>query len=116
MLSALEELRKIRASKSVQTLISPQALIEQSFAVTGGESDSPTADKPALGRRQAEYSPAASAVIGILVETGQPVLHSQIVKALVGRGQSKKWAREGIDFCQARGWIEHNLVTGYKLS
>ena len=65
--------------------------------------------------RPAPFHPALAAVLAVLVEAAAPVPHNQIVKALVKGGQEKKAAKEAIAACQKRGWIEHNLLTGYIL-
>ena len=64
----------------------------------------------------ANWNQASADVLGILAGAGQPVLHSQIVKKMAGRGHGKEAAREAIAACQGRGWIWHNLVSGYVLT
>ena len=74
---------------------------------------SPAKAAPVFGE---EFHPASSTVLRVLVEAGRPVLHSQIVKTLMQRGHGKERAKEGIAHCQGKGWIIHNLVTGYILT
>lgn len=62
------------------------------------------------------FDPAASAVLGILVQAGQPVPHPAIVVAMAMKGYDKTAARKAIASCQAKGWIEHNLISGYVLA
>ncbi len=61
------------------------------------------------------FDPAASAVLGILVHAGQPVPHPAIVAAMAMKGYDKAAAQKAIASCQTKGWIEHNLTTGYIL-
>ena len=63
-----------------------------------------------------KYSQPAADVLDIIVKTGVPVLHSQIVRDMAGRGHGKEAAREAIELCQLRRWIEHDLVDGYELA
>ena len=62
------------------------------------------------------FDPAASAVLGILVQAGQPAPHPAIVVAMAMKGYDKTAARKAIASCQAKGWIEHNLISGYVLA
>ena len=64
----------------------------------------------------AEWSQPVADVLNVIVRAGQPVLHSQIVIALKERGYNKSAAYAGIGAAQGRGWIEHNLVSGYVLA
>ena len=76
----------------------------------------PTPPRPAApAPRPAPFHPALADVLAVLVEAAAPVPHNRIVKALVKGGQEKKSAKEAIAACQKRGWIEHNLLTGYIL-
>ena len=63
-----------------------------------------------------DWNQAASDVLDVIVKAGRPILHSQMVKQLARRGQSKEAAKTAIASCQQRGWTAHNLVDGYILS
>jgi len=63
----------------------------------------------------ATYSQPSADVLNILVTAGEPVLHSQLVKALMERGRTKRAAYAAIADCQSHRWIEHDLVKGYVL-
>ena len=69
-----------------------------------------------LNDKAARYSQPATDVQDVIIKAGRPVLYSQIVKEMVGRGFGKQAAKEGISHCQGQGWIYHNLVTGYELA
>ena len=61
------------------------------------------------------FHPAASAVLGLIACADLPLPHPQIVRDMAGQGYSKDAAKQSIAYCQKRGWIEHNLTTGYVL-
>ena len=63
-----------------------------------------------------EWNHPAADVLDILARAGVPLLHTALANALMGRGYSKAEARMAISDCQGRGWIEHDLVSGYILS
>ena len=97
MVGALEKLRELRAAS---------ASVEEIF------------EAPAIPLecevRQAE-DPAAAAVLLLLSASVLPLPHPQIVRLLSGQGFGKDAAKAAIGRCQVRGWIEHNLTTGYVL-
>lgn len=66
--------------------------------------------------RPTPFDPAASAVMRLLAASPVPLPHPAIVKALSAGGMTKEAAKQGIGLCQSRGWIEHNLTTGYVLA
>lgn len=69
-----------------------------------------------LATAEPPFDALASAVLGIIVQAGQPVKHLDIVKALMGQGYDKTSARQAIARCQKWRWIEHDLETGYILA
>ena len=62
------------------------------------------------------WNQAAADVLNILVSAGKPLPLSALVQQMTERGHPKKKARAEVLSCQWRGWIEHNLVSGYILS
>ena len=62
------------------------------------------------------WSQSAADVLDILVKAGAPMLHTALVAALAAGGHGKAAVRKAIADAQGRGWIEHNLTTGYVLS
>lgn len=75
-----------------------------------------TADEGGTEPVEPLWNQSAADVLDIVALAGHPLLHPQIVKAMAGRSCSKMEAYASIAFCQGRGWIEHNLFTGYVLS
>lgn len=65
---------------------------------------------------EAGFERAASEVLSQLHRAGVPLSHSALMRALLSAGYDQRAARKGIAECQAAGWIEHNLTTGYILA
>lgn len=63
----------------------------------------------------ADWDQPAADVLDVLVKAGAPLLHTALVRGLAGRGYGKAAAYQAIAGCQRRGWIWHNLTTGYEL-
>ena len=107
MPSALEKLRELRTAEESTKEKSTAGGSEHGF------------DYPARGTEYTEYTPAVNpavhAVLKLLALSPAPIPHPSILKALMEDGASKEAAKAAIGFCQARGWIEHNLTTGYVL-
>jgi len=84
---------------------------------TGAPKPLPSARSAQSAIRQTiEYNPTAADVLDVLARADAPLLHTAILKRLGERGHSKKEGSQAIKFCQRRGWIEHNLVSGYVLT
>ena len=64
----------------------------------------------------AEWNQSASDVLDVLVKAGAPQFHTAIIGKMAERGYSKASAYQAIAHCQGRGWIWHNLVSGYELA
>ena len=63
-----------------------------------------------------EWDQGAADVLDLLARADAPLSHTAIVRGLAGRGYGKAAAYKAIAGCQGRGWIEHDLTTGYVLS
>ena len=84
---------------------------------TGTRKPLPSAGSAQSAIRQTiEYNPTAADVLDVLVRADAPLQHTAILKRLGARGHSKKAGSQAIKLCQRRGWIEHNLVSGYILT
>ena len=60
-----------------------------------------------------DFIQPAADVLAVLIKADTPLLHTAIVAALADRGHGKAAAYKAIADVQGRGWIEHNLITGY---
>ncbi len=109
--TALERLRELRQEDAAK----------DKDAAHGGPEEAgplPSTSCPAgrIGSAEApEWDQAAADVLDILARADGPMPHPGIVKALAGRGHEKAAAQAAIAGCQGRGWIWHNLTTGYEL-
>ena len=74
----------------------------------------------AMGDQAAEwskdYSQPAADVLAVLLNADTPLLHTALVAALADLGHGKAAACKAIADVQGKGWIEHNLVSGYVLA
>ena len=111
MLNALEELRKIRAATArTAECLPPKPPTNPTEA---------RAREPALpGRslssaRGEDFGQSATDVLAVLVKANAPLPHTALLAALAGRGHGNAAAYKAIADVQGRGWIEHNLITGY---
>lgn len=110
MQTALEKLREIRSASGVEGAICRAAESKAAcFSALNGYTE--------YSEMVSDWNQAASDVLDIIVKAGQPVTHSQFIKQLCrSHGYSKETAKAAIVFCQSKGWMEHNLTTGYVLA
>ena len=81
----------------------------------GCEVSERSAVRRSVGQGGAFSQPAAD-VLAVLLNADTPLLHTALVAALADLGHGKAAACKAIADVQGKGWIEHNLVSGYVLS
>ena len=107
--------RLLDIARTTKGTIQPSATTADAFRGDSPPSRLPPL-RPASVPAEPLYDITAAEVINLIAQACRPVSHSTILKTLAEAGQDKVSVRQAIARCQKRGWIEHDLVTGFVLS